>query len=200
MHQVVHNTYVTSNLRAGAFPAVAAAETRAASSAPSPEATPLAADQPVEAEEGRDIGHVKWPVYVAYVKAVGTGLVAFVLLSITLMQVRLYAAYVGYSVPCNVLQIEASTAKVELSAAQSMYGDCDISCAGMYSGLEMFWGMSMTVNGGTRFDCTSHGNMHLWPESPSALIRAGVSEHCVLHMCHTLKACLMFLKLMLQSL
>lgn len=47
----------------------------------------MVAEQPVEADEGRDIGHVKWPVYMAYMKAVGVGMAAFVLLSITLMQV-----------------------------------------------------------------------------------------------------------------
>lgn len=65
----------------------------------SSEATPLTNGQPVEAEEGRDIGHVKWPVYVAYMKAVGAGMVAFVLLSITLMQV--FPCWLEY-MACNV--------------------------------------------------------------------------------------------------
>lgn len=47
-----------------------------------------AAAQMPGAEEGRMIGHVRWQVYTAYMKAVGTGLVLFVLLSLTLMQVH----------------------------------------------------------------------------------------------------------------
>ncbi|DBA85738.1 TPA: hypothetical protein ACH3X1_005304 [Trebouxia sp. C0004] len=39
------------------------------------------------AEEGRMVGHVRWQVYTAYMKAVGTGLVLFVLLSLALMQI-----------------------------------------------------------------------------------------------------------------
>ncbi len=35
------------------------------------------------------IGHVRWQVYTAYMKAVGTGLVLFVLLSLALMQVNI---------------------------------------------------------------------------------------------------------------
>ena len=50
-----------------------------------------AAEQAPDAEEGRDVGHVKWPVYAAYMQAVGSGLVALVFLSITLMQVCLSA-------------------------------------------------------------------------------------------------------------
>ncbi|KAL0053237.1 hypothetical protein WJX82_002974 [Trebouxia sp. C0006] len=46
-----------------------------------------AAAQMPGAEEGRMIGHVRWQVYTAYMKAVGTGLVLFVLLSLTLMQI-----------------------------------------------------------------------------------------------------------------
>lgn len=45
-----------------------------------------AADQMEGGEEGRVVGHVKWQVYTAYMKAVGTGLVLFVLLSLALMQ------------------------------------------------------------------------------------------------------------------
>ncbi|KAL0039364.1 hypothetical protein WJX79_004967 [Trebouxia sp. C0005] len=39
------------------------------------------------AEEGRMIGHVRWQVYTTYMKAVGTGLALFVLLSLALMQI-----------------------------------------------------------------------------------------------------------------
>ena len=42
-------------------------------------------------EEGRMIGHVRWQVYTAYMRAVGTGLVLFVLLSLALMQVHTLA-------------------------------------------------------------------------------------------------------------
>lgn len=45
-----------------------------------------AADQMEGGEESRVVGHVKWQVYTAYMKAVGTGLVLFVLLSLALMQ------------------------------------------------------------------------------------------------------------------
>ena len=45
-----------------------------------------AADQMEGGEESRVVGHVKWRVYTAYMKAVGTGLVLFVLLSLALMQ------------------------------------------------------------------------------------------------------------------
>ena len=48
-----------------------------------------AAAQMPGAEEGRMIGHVRWQVYTAYMKAVGTGLVLFVLLSLALMQVNI---------------------------------------------------------------------------------------------------------------
>ena len=76
------------------MPSAAPHEQSAGSSGASTDALPLAADQPVEAEEGRDIGHVKWPVYVAYMKAIGVGLAAFVLLSITLMQVYAKSLYI----------------------------------------------------------------------------------------------------------
>ena len=46
-----------------------------------------AADQMEGGEESRVVGHVQWQVYRAYIKAVGTGLVLFVLLSLALMQV-----------------------------------------------------------------------------------------------------------------
>lgn len=49
-----------------------------------------AADQSEGGEEGRVLGHVKWQVYAAYVKAVGTGFVLFVLLSLALMQASRY--------------------------------------------------------------------------------------------------------------
>lgn len=45
-----------------------------------------AADEVEGGEESRVVGHVKWQVYTAYMKAVGTGLVLFVLLSLALMQ------------------------------------------------------------------------------------------------------------------
>jgi len=47
-----------------------------------------AAAQMPGAEEGRMVGHVRWQVCTAYMKAVGTGLVFFVLLSLALMQVH----------------------------------------------------------------------------------------------------------------
>lgn len=49
-----------------------------------------AAEQVAGPEEGRVIGHVKWQVYTAYMKAVGVGMVALVLLSLALMQVSSY--------------------------------------------------------------------------------------------------------------
>ena len=124
----MNNTHEISSLCAGAVPAAAATETQAASSAPSPEAAPLAADQPVEAEEGRDIGHVKWPVYVAYMKAVGTGLVAFVFLSITLMQVHLCTFHV-YCTVCALFFYDVLLIRAESSQAQKVYTLC-ISCQG----------------------------------------------------------------------
>ena len=45
-----------------------------------------AADQMEGGEESRMVGHVKWQIYTAYFKAVGMGLVLFVLLSLALMQ------------------------------------------------------------------------------------------------------------------
>ena len=45
-----------------------------------------AAEQSDGGEEGRAVGHVRWQVYTAYMKAVGAGMVALVLLSLTLMQ------------------------------------------------------------------------------------------------------------------
>lgn len=45
-----------------------------------------AAHQMEGEQEERVVGHVKWQVYTAYMKAVGMGLVLFVLLSLALMQ------------------------------------------------------------------------------------------------------------------
>ena len=45
-----------------------------------------AAEQLEGGEEGRVVGHVKWQIYTVYMKAVGMGLVLFVLLSLALMQ------------------------------------------------------------------------------------------------------------------
>ena len=57
-----------------------------------------AADQLEGGEENRVVGHVKWQVYAAYFKAVGTGLVLFVLLSLALMQ-----ASAGQQFLCPIL-------------------------------------------------------------------------------------------------
>ena len=43
---------------------------------------------PLTDEENRVVGHVKWQIYQSYMKAIGTGLVLFVMLSLTLMQVQ----------------------------------------------------------------------------------------------------------------
>ena len=48
-----------------------------------------AADEVEGGQEGRVVGHVQWQVCLAYMKAVGMGLVLFVLLSLALMQVSL---------------------------------------------------------------------------------------------------------------
>lgn len=51
------------------------------------DSAPQMTQLPPPDEESRVIGHVKWHVYQRYMKAVGSGLVLFVLLSLTLMQV-----------------------------------------------------------------------------------------------------------------
>lgn len=56
-----------------------------------------AADQMEGGEESRVVGHVKWQVYTAYMKAVGTGLVLFVLLSLALMQASIVVFTPGLS-------------------------------------------------------------------------------------------------------
>ena len=56
-----------------------------------------AADQMEGGVESRVVGHVKWQVYTAYVKAVGTGLVLFVLLSLALMQASNFVFSPGLS-------------------------------------------------------------------------------------------------------
>lgn len=59
-----------------------------------------AVDQLEGGEEGRVVGHVKWQVYTAYTKAVGMGLVLFVLLSLALMQASIPASPLPPS-PCR---------------------------------------------------------------------------------------------------
>lgn len=62
-----------------------------------------ATDQLEGGEEGRVVGHVKWQVYTAYMKAVGMGLVMFVLLSLALMQASIPASPLSRSPAALVL-------------------------------------------------------------------------------------------------
>ncbi len=91
------NTHVCSGSSAssaGASAATAAAATSEASDGTLPaETIAEAANQMQGSEEGRMIGHVRWQVYTAYMKAVGTGLVLFVLLSLALMQVSIVVGH-----------------------------------------------------------------------------------------------------------